>query len=96
MTTADDKLAAFFASQEPPAFDTRFMVRTLEAFQRREARKDQLMIALVGLVTLIVVALVGDRLAVSVNTLVPALMPVAVVAAALYFTKLMPGMRRQW
>lgn len=96
MTSADDKLAAFFATQEPPAYDARFVVRTLEAYQRREARKDQLMIALVGVVTLLVAVLVGDRLAVSVNTLLPALMPVAVVGAALYFTGLMPGVRRQW
>jgi hypothetical protein len=94
--TADDKLAAFFASHEPPQFDVRFVVATLEAFQRREARKDQVLVAMVGIVTLIVAVLVGDRLAVSVNTLVPALMPVAVVGAALYFTGLMPGMRRQW
>jgi uncharacterized protein YacL len=96
MTSANDKLSAFFATQEPPAYDARFIVRTLEAFQRREARKDKLMIALVGMVTLIVAVLVGDRLAVSVNALVPALMPVVVVAAALYVTGLMPGVRRQW
>jgi hypothetical protein len=94
--TADEKLAAFFATQEPPAYDARFIADALAAFQRREARKDWLMLVLVGVVTLIVAALVGDRLSISVNALVPALMPVAVVAAALYFTGLMPGMRRQW
>ncbi|MFT3726396.1 MAG: hypothetical protein QM759_01020 [Terricaulis sp.] len=94
--TADDKLAAFFALQEPPAFDARFMLRTLEAFQKREARKDQLMVALVGVVTLIVAVFVGDRLAVSVNTLLPALAPAAVVATALYLMGMMPGVRRQW
>jgi hypothetical protein len=96
MTTADDKLAAFFALQDPPALDGAFVLRTLEAWRRREARKDRLMVALVGVVTLIVAVFVGDRLAASVNILAPALMPVVVVGAALYFTGLMPGVRRQW
>jgi len=93
--TADDKLAAFFATQEPPAYDAAFMLRALDTFQRREARKDWFMLGLVGVVTLIVAALVGDRVAVSVNTLAPALMPVVVVATALYLMGMMPGMRRQ-
>ena len=92
--TADDKLSAFFALQEPPAYDARFIVRTLEAFQQRETRKDRLMIALVGVVTLIVAVLVGDRLAIGVNALAPALMPVVVVATVLYLMGQLPGMRR--
>jgi hypothetical protein len=96
MTDADDKLAAFFAAQEPPAFDARFLAAALEAFKRREARQDWRMIGLVGVVTAMVAVLVGDRLAVSVNALAPAMMPVAVVAAALYATGRLPGVRAQW
>jgi len=47
-------------------------------------------------VTALVAVLVGDRLAISVNVLVPALMPVAVVGAALSATGRLPGARPQW
>ena len=96
MTHADDKLAAFFATQEPPAFDARFIADTLAAFQHRETRKDWLMIALVGIVTAVVAVLVGDRLAIGVNALVPALMPVVLVATALYLMGRLPGVRAKW
>jgi len=96
MTHAEDKLAAFFASQEPSAIDVKFLASALEAFKRRQARKDWLLVGLVGVVTALVAVLVGDRLAISVNVLVPALMPVAVVGAALSATGRLPGARPQW
>jgi hypothetical protein len=91
--TADDKLAAFFATQEPPAYDAQFILRSLAAFQRRELMHQLSLVALVGVLTLLVAVLVGGRLALPLNAIIPALMPVAVVMAALYLTGRLPRVR---
>lgn len=91
--TADDKLAAFFASQEPPAYDAQFLARAIAAFQRREIVHQLSLVALVGVVTLLIAVLVGGRLALPLNAIMPALMPVAVVMAALYVTGRLPRVR---
>lgn len=91
--TADDKLSAFFATQEPPAYDAQFVMRSLAAFQRRERMHQLGLVALVGVVTLLIAVLVGERLALPLNAIMPALMPVAVVMAALYFTGRLPRVR---
>ena len=49
--TADDKLTAFFTTQEPPAYDAQFMLRSLTAFQRREMMHQLSLVALVGVLT---------------------------------------------
>ena len=91
--TADDKLAAFFASQEPPAYDARFIAASLAAFQRREMIHQLSLVALVGAVTLLVAVLVGGHVAAPLNAIMPALAPIALVMTVLYLTGRMPRVR---
>ena len=91
--TADDKLSAFFAIQEPPAYDAQFVARSLAAFQRREMVHQLSLVALVGVVTVLVAVLVGGRLAEPLNAMMPALMPVALVLTVLYLTGRLPSVR---
>jgi len=91
--TADDKLSAFFAAQEPPGYDAQFLARSLVAFQRREMVHQLSLVALVGLVTVLIAVLVGGRLAEPLNAMMPALMPVALVMTALYLTGRLPRVR---
>ena len=91
--TADDKLAAFFVSQEPPTYDARFIAASLAAFQRREMIYQLSLVALVGALTLLVAALVGARVAAPLNAIMPALAPVALVMTVLYLTGRMPRVR---
>ena len=91
--TADEKLTAFFATQEPPAYDAQFIAASLAAFQRREIVHQLSLVALVGLVTLLIAVLVGGRLVAPLNAMMPALMPVALVMTVLYLTGRLPRVR---
>jgi hypothetical protein len=91
--TDDDKLAAFFATQEPPAYDAGFVAASLAAFQRRQTIHDLSLVALVGVVTLLIAVLIGGRVSIPLNAIMPALAPVVLVATTLYLTGRMPGLR---
>jgi hypothetical protein len=90
---ADDKLAAFFANQEPRAYDAHFIARSLAVFQRRWMLHQLSLVALVGVVTVLIAAMVGGRLALPLNAIIPALMPIAVVMTVLYLSGRLPRVR---
>jgi len=89
----NDRLNAYFAAQEPPAFDRAFAARAHGALQRRHMR-DRLMLWSAGAIAAsAVLALTGNYFREPLSQLAPAAAPLAIIWSVLFVTRRLP---RRW
>lgn len=86
----NDKLNAFFATQEPPAFDRAFAARAYAALQRQHLRNHLMLWGAGAIATGVVLALTGNTIAEPLSQLAPAVAPLAIIWSVLFVTRRLP------
>lgn len=87
---AQNKLDAFFAAQEPPAFDRAFAARAHAALQRRQLRDGLVPWAVGAIVLAVVLGFAGDILLQPLASLAPIAAPLAIIWSVLLVTGRLP------
>ena len=87
---AQDTLNAFFATQEPPAFDRAFAARAQAALQRQQMRDRLTLWGASAIVASTVLALTGNYIAEPLAQLAPAAAPLAIVWSVLFVMRRLP------